>query len=254
MDEQGDKCPTCDKIVKSSWKYCRHCGEKVTKKSVTVDEEIDGSILGQSQPSLHEISSEPEFDRDMYYTVLSTRERRGRLSKEKKKLKEDITALLSQLKSNLITREYATPKISELKTRTQSVNEKLSTFKELPTELPVEILNDEIDSVKETNRKLDKLKSDETISKDAIKSEKEKAKETLLLLQDQKSKVSGHVRNWLADLNSDLNSERKDFDSLNIKFKIQEITEDTFLERKETVVDKIEELDNVIKMIENLIK
>lgn len=252
MDEQGDKCPTCNNFVKNSWKYCRHCGEKVSAKSVIIDDEIDGSFL--EQPSLHEVSSEPEFDRDLYYTVLSSRERRGRLSKEKKKLKEDITALLSQLKSKLITREYAAPKISELKARTQSVNEKLSTFKELPTELPVEILNDEIDSVKETNRKLDKLKSDETISKDAIKSEKEKAKETLLLLQDQKSKVSGHIRNWLADLNSDLNSERKDFDSLNIKFKIQEITEDTFLERKEKVVDKIEELDNVIKMIENLIK
>ena len=105
--------------------------------------------------------------------------------------------MLSQLKSNLITREYATPKIGELKSRTKSVNEKLSGFKELPTELPVEILNDEMDAVKGTIRKLDKLKADESISKDAIKTEKEKAKDTMLLLQDQKSKVSGSNTSYI---------------------------------------------------------
>lgn len=253
MDEQGDKCPTCNNFVKNTWKYCRHCGEKVVEKSEVIDEVVDESVMDDLE-SMHEVSSEPEFDRELYYQVLSSREKRGRLSKEKKKLKEDIATLLTQLKSKLITRDYATPKIAELKSRTQSVNDKLSDFKELPTELPLEVLNDEIDSVKITIRKLDKLKSDESISKSAIKAEKEKAKETLLMLEDQKSRVSGHVRNWLADLNSELDSERKDFDSLNIKFKIQEITEDTFKERKEKVVDKIEELDNVTSMVDRLIQ
>ena len=64
MDEQSEKCPTCNNIVKNNWKYCRHCGEKVTKKTEMLNEESDISIFESSLPSIHEVSSEPEFDRD----------------------------------------------------------------------------------------------------------------------------------------------------------------------------------------------
>ncbi|MHA2032638.1 MAG: hypothetical protein ACW99Q_24980 [Candidatus Kariarchaeaceae archaeon] len=254
MAEDSNRCPTCNSETKEFWKYCRHCGTKIEAHSQDKLEQLDESVFEEQHVSIHETKSEPEFDRDLYYKVLSSRERRARLSKEKVRLKEDISALLNQLQAKVITREFAAPKISELKVRTSDVNKKLAEFKDLPTELPMEILNDEIESVKATIRKLDNLKSDETISKEAIKTEKLKAKETLELLESQKSTVSGHLRNWSADVKEELAEERKDFDSLNIKFKIQEITEDTFKERKETVVDKIEELDGIEKMIENLIK
>lgn len=251
---ESNNCPTCNNTTKEFWRYCRHCGQKLEGVSLSTVEELDESVFEQEKISRHDLSPKQEFDRDLYYKVLSSREKRNRLSKQKLKLKEDISVLLVQLQSNLITREFAAPKIAELKINVTSVNEQLSEFKDLPTELPMEILNDEIDGSKAKIRKLEKLKSDETISKDAIKAEKEKANETLRLLQEQKSQVSGYLRNWLDDVKIELKNERKDFDSINIKFKIQEITEESFKERKETTVEKIEELDGIAVMINNLIK
>ncbi|MFV2015298.1 MAG: hypothetical protein ACC656_07720 [Candidatus Heimdallarchaeota archaeon] len=227
-----DKCPTCNNTTKEFWRYCRHCGQKLEGFPQSKAEELDEKVFEQEKISLHDVTPQPEFDRDLYYKVLSNREKRSRLSKQKIKLKEDISALLAQLQSKVITREFAAPKIEELKVSVASVNKDLTEFKDLPTELPIEILNDEIDAAQAKIRKLEKLKSDETISKDAITVEREKAREILTLLQEQKSKVAGYLRNWLDDVKNELKEEREDFDSLNIKFRIQEITDDTFKERK----------------------
>lgn len=247
-------CSTCNNTTKDFWRYCRHCGQKLEAVTATSVEQLEEEVFEKEDLSLHDVTPAPEFDRDLYYKVLSSRDKRSRLSKRKIKLKEDISALLTQLQSKVITREFAAPKIAVLKVDVASVNEQLAEFKDLPTELPIEILNDEIEAVKAKIRKLEKLKADETISKDAIKVEREKANETYSLLQEQKSGVSGYLRNWLDDVKGDLKTKREEFDSLNIKFKIEELTEETFAERKAVVVEKIEELDGITTMINNLIK
>ncbi|MHA2172318.1 MAG: hypothetical protein ACXAB7_20810 [Candidatus Kariarchaeaceae archaeon] len=228
--------------MQATWKYCRYCGQ--TDATETIED------LGSSQ---QQVQKEVEFNRELYYDVLSTRSHRLELINRKKELMGAIDALLDQVQSGLVTRDYALPKIKEVKAQVVEVTKSEKQYENLPDKLPLEVLLDEIDAAEERLLKIDALKHDPVISKEAIRDAKNQSEESLDLLRDQQSKVNGHLRVWQSELRSELDVERKEVEQLYIRFKTGEITEEAYNERKTKRTDAITTKDNVMQLISNML-
>lgn len=242
------ECRECGSTLEDRWKFCRFCGTKITQ--IVKIEEVTEPIVEEKE----EVQVEKQvLDKDLYIKVLSSRALRRKLNQQRKELNAERKSLLEQIQANLVSKDFAATKVSDIKQRTQEVTDDLSKFKDLPEELPVEILLDQIESVNRKLKILDNLKADESISKDGIKREKQKAEELMTVLKGEHSKVAGQIRNWQNDLKTEIDNQRHEFESLTIKRKIEEITEDTFKERKEKLVSDLETKESIYKMLEQFL-
>ncbi len=248
-------CPTCQNSIKENWKYCRFCGTKLER--VEQPPKVEEVHLEESEaPAVEEKPKAklPEFDRGLYYRVLASRGKRRQLNEKKKQLLDEVNSLLEQVKSGLVSRDYALPKIQELKKEVQSLNEEAKTFSNLPEELPIETLIDQIESAREKFAKLQDLKGRSEISKETLREAKQQYLDNIELLMDQKSVVDGHLRNWLHDLKNELKTLRKDIEMLYIKRETGEIIEEEYTKRKKALADKINEVEQIIKAVEIMIQ
>ncbi|MHA2090127.1 MAG: hypothetical protein ACW98K_04645 [Candidatus Kariarchaeaceae archaeon] len=247
------KCNSCDREVQATWKYCRYCGSVQPKREIVVTQIESTETIEDLGSSQQEVQKEVEFNRELYYDVLSTRSHRLELINRKKELMGAIDALLDQVQSGLVTRDYALPKIKEVKAQVVEVTQSEKQYENLPDKLPLEVLLDEIDAAEERLHKIDALKHDPVISKEAIRDAKNQSEESLDLLRDQQSKVNGHLRVWQSELRSELDGERKEVEQLYIRFKTGEITEEAYNERKTKRTDAITTKDNVMQLISNML-
>lgn len=246
MDNENT-CQSCHQNVESSWRYCRYCGAALrSKPRETPKIEIDAEIT-------REVKEKVVFDKDLYYMVLSTRSERTELIKEKNKLKDDTAALLEQVESGVVSREYALPKIKDLKVEVADVNKREEKFKELPSQLPVELLLDQIDAAEKRMKKIDELRKDPAITKEAIKEAKTRSENALQLLREEESVISGHLRSWRADIDNDLEKERKELEQLYIRVKTGELAEEAYKEKKMTKAADIAKLSNISSMLINIL-
>lgn len=255
------QCDRCQKKVEDRWKYCRYCGNKLTRQPARqVEIEFDPVAIQQevfqqridSQPE-PEPEPEPVFDKQLYYRVLSTRAERSIIIKKKNELKAEIASLLEQLKSGLVDREYVTPKIKDLKEKVTEISNKEDQYSEIPEELPIEILNEEIESAEQRMKRIDKLKNDENVSKQTIEEARKRSKESLHLLKDQQSKIFGHLREWKSELQQKKDKLRKDVEHLYVKFKTEELTQEAYSERKERIIEDIQNYEETIYNIEQIL-
>lgn len=244
--EQKYQCNSCEQPVEPNWKYCRYCGTAQPKRQPI---EVESSI--KAEPLT--IEEHIEFDKDLYYSVLSTRTNRKSLIDKKEELAGEINSLLDQLQSGLVTREYAMPKIKKIKEQVSLISEKQEEYKGIPESLPVETLNDEIAAANERLKKIDKLEEDENISKETILEAKQRSQQSLDLLKNQQSKIFGHIRNWKAELKETIKENRKEIEHLYVRFKTGELTEETYNERKKNMVEETATKERVVEAINKIL-
>jgi chromosome segregation ATPase len=244
-------CPFCGQKINNNWKYCRFCGEKVEVQ--TTKNEIK-----ETPEEITEVEEVKEdkvvFDKNLYFSVLSTRSRRREISRKRSELLSEVNALLDQVKNGLTSKEYATSKIKEYRAEVDKLNKENEKFASLPDTLPIETLIDEIEAAEDRLEKLKDIKANENISKETIKDANRKYEENLALLRDQQSKINGHLRLWVNQLKSDLTEKRKELEMLYVKKEMGEITDEVYQERKTNAAEKITELDNVVKTVEIMLK
>ncbi len=242
----GKSCSSCSKAVEDTWRYCRYCGAALARAEMKKPEIVRNIT--------EKVKSKVNFDKDLYFNVLSTRSERTELLKQKKEVNNDIKSLLEQLETGVITKEYALPKISELKKEVQKVKSAEEKFKDLPSQLPVEILIDQIDEAEQRLKKIDLLKNDPAITKEAIAEAKERAEETIVLLKEEYSVIAGHLKQWQSDVKVDLAKERKNLEQLYIRMKTGELTEESYEEKKKKKVAQVSKLVNINDMLENMLR
>ncbi|MDH5647881.1 MAG: hypothetical protein OEZ01_17855, partial [Candidatus Heimdallarchaeota archaeon] len=190
------------------------------------------------------------FDKKLYYKTLSTRSQRLELAKKRITLKNEVSALLEQIQTGLISREYASPKIKEISAKVEEINTEDKIFDGIPNKLPVEILNDELDAAENRIRKLDNLKSDPSITKETLQEAKRQGKEVMEMLKSQQSMIFGHLRKWKSEIEEELKEKRKELEMLYIKLQTGELVTDVYEERKEAKAKEIQIHDNVNNMLE----
>ena len=223
------------------------------KREIVVTQTEVTEAIEDLESSEQPVQEEVEFNRELYYEVLSTRSLRLELINRKKDLMGAIDALLDQVQSGLVTRDYALPKIKEVKAQVAEVVQSEKQYENLPDKLPLEVLLDEIDAAEERLHKIEALKHDPAVSKEAIRDAKSNTEGSLDLLLDQQSKVNGHLRVWQSELRSELDVERKEVEQLYIRFKTAEITEEAYNERKNKKTEAITTKDRVMQLISNMI-
>jgi chromosome segregation ATPase len=207
----------------------------------------------EEEPVNEEVgNTEVRVNREVYETVLSTRAERNQLRMKKNDLSGEIKSLLEQVKSGLVTREYAVPKINGLKQKVAEIKEKEDKFDNIPEVLPIEELNDQIKAAERRLDKIDDLKNDDKVSKETVREAKRRADESLTMLRSQKSTIVGYLRQWKKELQEELEVGRKEIEHLYVRYKTDEITEERYQELKEELVDTIEKNDRIIQMIDNL--
>lgn len=245
-------CPSCDQIINTNWKYCRFCGVKLdiqVKQEPVVEEPAI-----EEPEDIDEPEPEPEFNADLYYKVLSSRGKRRTLNQQRKELLDEVNSLLEQVKSGLTSRDYALPKIKSLKSQVESLNAEAEKFSNVPETLPLETLLDEIESAENRLEKLKDMKADDNISKNTLKEAQKRYEENITLLRDQQSKVNGNLRTWNNGLKAKLKEKRKDLEMLYIKKETGELTESAYAERKDGLVKEINDLDNITKTVDLMLK
>lgn len=234
-------CPHCNKDIQPSWRYCRFCG-----KSVELHEDDSAEI--------NEIKEEIKFDKDLYFKVLAVRGTRGNLEIERNKVTADIDSLISQLDEGLISRDYALPELKKLKEKVKEFKEDVDDYDDLPEELPIEVLISEISDAEERIKKIEKLKKDPSVSKESVIDARTKAENTLQMLNAQYSLIIGHMRNWLAEIKSEIKQERKELEALYIRFKTGELIEESYEEKKTIQAKKVTSMTTVEEIIAKMIK
>jgi len=248
-------CSRCSNQVQSSWKYCRFCGNKLEFAEKKVAEPVtQGADLKIEEPEpKEELSEEYSFDKKLYYRVLSTRAERSVIMKRKEEIRGEIDSLIEQLQAGLVGKDHVLPKVKELKEEVKKINDENKSYSNIPDELPVEILNDQIIAAKQRLRKIDLLKSDDNLSKDTIREAKSRTEKSLELLRDQQSKIFGHLRSWKDQLKSDIEEVRKDIELLYVRVKTEEITEETYKDKKEKLVKSIQNDEEVLASLEQIL-
>lgn len=239
-------CGSCQNEVEPTWRYCRYCGaaqNRIRKPQVEIEHEVT-----------REVKEKVVFNKSLYKEVLSTRSERTELIKEKQKLKDDIASLLEQLESKVITREYALPQIKELKSEVDDVSKREEKFKDLPSQLPVEVLLDQMDDAEDRLDKIDDLKNDPAVTKEAIREAKKRAEEAILILREEYSVVAGHLRTWHSEVSNQLDEERKNLEQLYIRMKTGELTEESYKEKKVAKVAEVSKLSNIVDMLQTMIE
>jgi len=251
---QNLQCSQCENRVEPTWKYCRYCGNKLDinrpqespQAGIADREEIERKIDV-------EVKHVEPFDKKLYYKVLSTRAERSVILKRKNKIRQEIDSLLEQLQAGLIGKDTVLPKVKELKEEVQSINQQAKSFSNIPEELPIEVLNDEIEAAKQRLRKIEYLKSDENLGKDTIREAKQRTQDSINLLREQQSEIFGHLRSWRADLEQNIETVRKDIEYLYVRFKTDEITESSYQEKKEKLVASIENDQEVVEILQRIL-
>lgn len=241
-------CPSCRKVVEQSWRYCRYCGAAQPK-----DEEVKKPEELEVNNITREIKEKVEFNKDLYYNVLSTRSERTEFIKQKTQLKKDISSLLEQVEAGVVKRDYALPKIKELKAEVEKVNVNEAKFKDLPSQLPVEELLDQINDAEQRLKKIDDLKNDPAITKEAIREARKRSEDTIILLREEYSVIAGHLRNWHITVKNELKEERKNLEQLYIRMKTGELTEESYEEKKKAKVSEVSKLVNIDDMLSNIL-
>lgn len=234
-------CPHCNKDIQLNWRYCRACG-----RSIELHEDDSAEI--------NEIKEEIKFDKDLYFKVLAVRGTRGNLEIERNKVTADIDSLISQLDEGLISRDYALPELKKLKEKVKEFKEDVDDYDDLPEELPIEVLISEISDAEERIKKIEKLKKDPSVSKESVIDARTKAENTLQMLNAQYSLIIGHMRNWLAEIKSEIKQERKELEALYIRFKTGELIEESYEEKKTIQAKKVTSMTTVEEIIAKMIK
>ncbi len=226
-------CPNCGKEVNDAWKYCRFCGKAIKEA----------------------VPNKPEFklDKKLYFDILSSRDKRSKIDKKRKELTDEISSLLEQLESGLISRDYAMPKVKKLKAEVDELKQEEEKLGDLPKTLPIEDLNNEIVHARERLAKIDDLKSDPAVSKESIREAKERASTSLNMLLEQQSLIFSKLRQWKAELTETRANERKALEQLYIRFKTGELTEEAYSEKKDIKAEYIHKLNNVIEQLQKIL-
>ena len=121
---------------------------------------------------------------------------------------------------------------------------------EVPEELSVEVLIDQISEIKERIWKIKSMKQSSQVSKNTIQEALKSAKNDFTLMKDEFSKISSHIRLWQADLNTELKEKRKELEILYIKHETGEINESQYNKKKQAITDKLYQNDKVIQKLE----
>ncbi|MCY3410370.1 MAG: zinc ribbon domain-containing protein [Candidatus Heimdallarchaeota archaeon] len=240
------QCKSCHKEAEDSWKYCRFCGTAIQVKK-------QEELAINEEEITKEVKEKVVFDKDLYYKVLSSRADRKEIVTRKTKLKLEINSLLEQLESGLIQRDYALPKIKNLKAEVVEVNTKEEKFKDLPEQLPVELLLDQLDAAEKRRKKLNELKNDPAITKEALKEAYKRSDDAIKLLREEHSVISGYLKAWHNEIKIELEEERASLEQLYIRVKTGELTEGSYSEKKEDKIKKISTLNNISEMLEQMI-
>ncbi len=256
-------CKVCGNEIKDNWKYCRYCGTKLkdTKPSSPKLDEIKSEIREEmrnaEEPHIEEgtkVETEQQvFDKELYYRVLASRSKRRQLAEKKSELLEEVESWLEQVKSGIVKTDYAKPRIEELKKEVKKIIEEEKQYNSLPEELPIEVLLDQIEEAREKFNKLREIKKSSNISKETIREAKQQYLENLELLEGQRATVNGYLRKWLDELKEEINKKRRERENLYLKKELEEITEEEYKKRNNDLVEKIAELDHVIKSVQMLL-
>ncbi len=242
-----ETCSSCGREVKSTWKYCRYCGNNLQQSKRT---QTPTSLELEDLPSSTELS----IDKDTLFKTLKTRKTRNRINKRKSELKAEIKHVMEQKKAGFLDKEIVAEKINKLKKEVEEVNREESELSDVPESLAIEELVDQIEATKERVAKIKTMKETSTISKDTLENEMKKSLATLDLLKAEHSKLASRIRSWQNEFIASRNTLRSDLESLNLKKELREITKEYFVEEKKRLVDELEIYDFVIKNIDLILK
>lgn len=246
---ESKKCLACQTEVQPTWRFCRYCGAKLHQEKVA-ESTTDEQILEEKVEKVEEVV---EIDRDIYYKVLAARGTRNAIVKEKSELLGEIKALLEQLKAGVSTREYALPKIQELKSKVEALNAKEELFKDLPIDLPLEILEDKIVAMEDKLKKLDLMKKDKNRDQNTVNEMIKEYELSLFDLKNQRSKYQGKIRIWKHEISTKLADSRKELQKLDIRKEMGELTESEHKKVKTELIIQINELAAVEKGLNNML-
>ena len=240
-------CPSCSREIKTTWKYCRYCGNNLQQSK---DASASNETVLESLPSTSEIS----IDKETLFKILKTRKQRNSINKKKSELKAEIKHVMEQKKAGFLDNDLVVEKIKKLKAGVEEVNKLEDSLSGIPESLAIEELVDQIDATKERIVKIKSMKEKKGISQDTLENELKKSLATLDLLKAEHSKIGSRIRTWQNEFEAIRNSLKKDLEALNLKKELGEISANYYNEEKKKYIEDLESYDFVIKNIDLILK
>ena len=222
-----EECHYCRNPVQPNWNFCRKCGarliHKEEKEELVVKEEVveiaredpdspTGMIyepLEVEEIEVDEKEEEKELtDEELVERiadVIIKREDFNALLKKKTDLDDEINKLLDRVKSKLVPRDEALPRIQKLKEEVEEVSVKEKNFENFSAILPIEEIIEDRSNIRTKLKKLSALKGDKAVSK--------------ATLEEMETKFKKNIENLTLKLNIELAKMRKTFDALERKMK-----------------------------------
>lgn len=222
-----EECHYCRNPVQSHWNFCRKCGarliQKEEKEELVIKEEIveiaredpespTGMIYEPLEIEEIEVDKKEEerelTDEELVERiadVIIKREDFNALLKKKTDLDDEINKLLDRVKSKLVPRDEALPRIQKLKEEVEVVSAKENDFENFSAILPIEEIIEDRSNIRSKLKKLSALKGDKAVSK--------------ATLEEMETKFKKNIENLTLKLNIELAKMRKTFDALERKMK-----------------------------------
>lgn len=269
------ECHYCRNPVQSHWNFCRKCGARLMHKDeseelVVKDEVIEIAKEDPESPTgmiyepleVEEVKVEEEKDEkeltdeelvERIADVIVKREDFNSLLKKKADLDDEINKLLDRVKSKLVPRDEALPKIQKLKEEVEEVDKKEKDFEDFSAILPIEEIIEDRNNERKKLKKLSALKGDKAVSK--------------ATLEEMETKYKKNIENLTIKLNVELAKMRKTFDALERKMKslqrelevlyvnsqTGEISESEYKDHKQEKSIEIEKMKKVSKTVANIL-
>ena len=222
-----EECHYCRNPVQPHWNFCRKCGarliHKEEKEELVIKEEVveiaredpdspTGMIYEPLEVEEVEVD-EKEEERELtdeelverIADVIIKREDFNALLKKKTDLDDEINKLLDRVKSKLVPRDEALPRIQKLKEEVEEVSAKEKEFENFSAILPIEEIIEDRSNIRLKLKKLSALKGDKAVSK--------------ATLEEMETKFKKNIENLTLKLNIELAKMRKTFDALERKMK-----------------------------------
>ena len=185
--------------------------------------------------------------------VIIKREDFNALLKKKVELEDEINKLLDRVKSKLVPRDEALPKIQKLKEEVEKADKKEKDFEDFSAILPIEEIIEDRNNERKKLKKLSALKGDKAVSK--------------ATLEEMETKYKKNIENLTIKLNVELAKMRKTFDALERKMKslqrelevlyvssqTGEISESEYKDHKQEKSIEIEKMKKVSKTVANIL-
>ena len=222
-----EECHYCRNPVQPHWNFCRKCGARLIQKEVKDELVIKEEIveIAREDPDSHtgmiyepleveeievdkkeeerELTDEELVERIAY--VIIKREDFNALLKKKTDLDDEINKLLDRVKSKLVPRDEALPRIQQLKEEVETISAKETDFENFSAILPIEEIIEDRSNIRSKLNKLSELKGDKAVRK--------------ATLEEMETKFKKNIENLTLKLNIELAKMRKTFDALERKMK-----------------------------------